>query len=66
MTFTFRCRKPNGDEVIQNFLDRAYAYYQDELKKQQDNSRYFYCMVSTSSSGERPIYIPNSVTETRI
>lgn len=26
--FNFRCGKPNGDEVIQAFLDKAYNYYQ--------------------------------------
>mmetsp|Transcript_58405 Transcript_58405/g.139291 ORF Transcript_58405/g.139291 Transcript_58405/m.139291 type:complete len:731 (+) Transcript_58405:75-2267(+) len=40
------------EEAVDGFLNKAYNWYLDELKKMQDNSRYMYELVSMGSKKE--------------
>mmetsp|Transcript_6050 Transcript_6050/g.10458 ORF Transcript_6050/g.10458 Transcript_6050/m.10458 type:complete len:680 (+) Transcript_6050:54-2093(+) len=40
------------EEAVDGFIDRAYAWYLDELRKMVDNSRYMYEMMKGGSSSE--------------
>ena len=55
---TFRFRSLNG-KAIDDFLDAAYTWYIEELRKSEDTSRYYYdleadeCLSATSSRKQR-------------
>jgi hypothetical protein len=49
--YNFRTSLPNGDKSIKEFMEKAYGWYQDEIRKQQDDSRYYYSLLSSAAGG---------------
>ena len=49
--FELRCSAADGPGRIDEFIERALAWYKRELLKLRDDCRYMYTMVSTSSAG---------------
>ena len=49
--FELRCSAADGPGRIDEFIERALAWYKKELLKLRDDCRYMYTMVSTSSAG---------------
>uniref|UniRef100_A0A7R9U422 AAA+ ATPase domain-containing protein n=1 Tax=Pinguiococcus pyrenoidosus TaxID=172671 RepID=A0A7R9U422_9STRA len=48
--FHFRTALPNGDEVINAWIEKAFEWYVDEMEKLQDNSRYMYVLAPDATS----------------
>lgn len=42
--FHFRTKLPNGEEVINEWINMAFQWYVTEMEKLQDNSRYMYVL----------------------
>ena len=48
--FTFRSKNPDGDRVIDQFIQEAFDFYLKKMKDTKDFSRYLYMLVKTPSS----------------
>jgi len=49
IVFEFKCSKRDGPAKIDEFIEKALAWYKGELLKLRDDARYMYTMVSSSS-----------------
>lgn len=44
------CARPNGDKIIQTFIDKAFAWYREAMEKTEDHARYLFTLLSQEQS----------------
>jgi DNA polymerase III delta prime subunit len=51
VTVELRCQGPNGEERINEFIERAFGWYQKQLEVTEDRGRYMYSMAEKNKHG---------------